>query len=270
MSAQLAQLMEAIGPLADEAEKRSLKTTKVDVIDYKPDPSQTQVTLTIPGTLTLFIARANSKILGEIRQAAKKRDEKQILDITSRLRKQFEARRPMTLAEAANEVIAQPVFAEARYKEKSLAKSLYVPKGLDVCVVPLPYNGGKIRAQDLALTQFLQHGKNDLLEVVAVKHSPVLSKLEKDALRLVPVTDLSSNIGNAAMCYAITGVAIVAAVMGATSFCVGRVGLPEDPIINPIIKITSAQVEKLGPAQTARQLLEVRRQALRRLSGGAF
>lgn len=255
---ELRAVIDAVGPLADEMENRATDVSKVALIDYQPSRGENPVWLTLPGTVTIFVTRGNSDLLDQLKAAINKRADDVILAITDRLRKQFEKRKPLSLKAAAEQVIAEPVFAEIRYLGASVARSVFVPADVDACVVSLPYNGGAVKKSGLEIVQYVSTAESPRLRALAVRHAPELTDAETAALRELPDAGIGANIGTAAMCYAITGVAIVAAVMGATSFCVGRVLNPHDPVEH----LSVGEIKRLGPARTARGLLRARRKAL--------
>jgi hypothetical protein len=134
---------------------------------------------------------------------------------------------------------------------------LYVPDDLDVCVVPMAYNGGSLALDEFTLVEHFLPGTDTQLEAVALRHSPPLSPAERAALAAVPDDQCEMNVTSPMMCYAITGVTIVATVIAVTSFCYQITKPPED---EP--SISDEEVATLGPSATARKLLAIRRQIL--------
>ncbi len=238
------------------AESRATRTSKLTVVDYR-QPADGDLALVAPGTVTAFVGRAGSGSLAELRKALAG-DVKVARALIARLTKQLERRKPMALSAAVEVLGKQPVFAEIRYGGRALASNLFVPAGLDLCVVAMPYNGGRVAAAGFALVEFLADDGDGALEALIVTSAPDLTAAERAALRLVPADQIGSNIGRAAMCWAVTAVTIAAVVVLATSFCISRVAgrdpeerhLPED------------RIKQLGPAASARALLALRRSIL--------
>ncbi len=243
------------------AESRATRTTKLTVVHYR-QPADGELALVTPGTVTAFVARAGAGILTELRKALAG-DVKVQRTLIARVTKQLERRKPMALSAAVEVLGKQDVFGEIRYGGRALASNLFVPAGLDLCVVAMPYNGGRVAAAGFSLVEFLNDEDAGQLEAVIVVSSPVLTAAERAALRLVPADQIGSNIGRAAMCWAVTAVTVAAVVVLATSFCISRVAgrdlverhLPED------------RIKQLGPAASARALVALRRAILEERAG---
>ena len=95
------------------------------------------------------------------------------------------------------------------------------------------------------------------LEAIALVHAPSLTRAEREALRLVPASQLELNIGKASDCWGITGIAVAAVVvlLVVAIATLGCAAIDVKPLTDP-------QIAKLGPEATARQLLALRRDAL--------
>jgi hypothetical protein len=249
----LPEAFEPLRAVALEVEARPSRTSNIEVLDYQPSHVNEHLFLAKPGTVTLFVAKRDAEVLSEIRQVVTTGGDRERL-LTARLMAQFERRTVVTLEKAAATLIEQPVFASVRYHGRTLAQSLFVPDDLDVCVVPMPYNGGYLSRDEFTLVEHYSPGAEDRLEAVVIRHAPPLSRAERAALEAVPSDQREWSVSSPMMCYALTGVAIVGAVIGATSFCY--------QIEAPRREIPEEEIRKIGPAATARKLLAIRRRIL--------
>jgi hypothetical protein len=252
-SRHLPAAFEPIRAVALEVEARPSRTSKIEVLDYRPSHRDEHLFLAKPGTVTLFLARRGAEVLSEIRHLVGTSSDKDRL-LTARLMSQFERRTVVTLEKAAALLTAQPVFASVRYHGRTLAQSLFVPDDLDVCVVPMPYNGGHLSLDEFTLVEHYLPDAADRLEAIAIRHAPPLTRAEQAALNAVPEDQNEWNVSSPMMCYALTGVAIVAVVIGATSFCY-HIESPEETI-------PEVEIRAIGPAATARRLLAIRRRII--------
>jgi hypothetical protein len=230
----------------------------VDVLHYHPSHSDYSGYLAKPGTVTLFLARRNAQILRDIRAAVSSGDGRDAW-IAHRLAAQYRERHMVPLEEAVRRLVSEPVFASLRYSGKTMASSLFADEGLDACVIPMAYNGGYIEEDTFRLVEHHLPDTADGLEAVLVVHAPDLSSAERAALRAVPPDQREWSIGQPSMCYAITAVAIVMAVIAATSAC--PVIEPDDDVHEAM---TEEEIEAIGPTATARKLLAIRRRMLER------
>jgi hypothetical protein len=247
-----------IRAVAMEVEARPSRMSGIEVLDYRPSHGDEHLFLAKPGTVTLFVARRNADVLSEIRKVVTTSSDSDRL-LTARFMSQFERRTFVTLEAAATTLAAQSVFASVRYHGRTLAQSLFVPHDLDVCVVPMPYNGGHLSLDEFQLVEHHIPGNADRLEAIAVRHAPPLTRAEQAALKAVPADQDEWNVSSPMMCYALTGVTIVATVIAATSFCYHietEEPIPED------------EIRSIGPAATARKLLATRRRILEEGDGG--
>jgi hypothetical protein len=229
-----------------------VRSRRLELLDYRPSDPQSEDLLVPPGSITLFLARQGSNLLGEIRQAVTS-DRSRDVELARRLRDIYRRRKMVSLERAVEMLRAEDVFAEIQHGRFVLASSLFVPQDLEVAMVPLPYNGGPISRSGFHLLERIKESSDAALDGFLVRHSPALTRAELAALKLVPREVLDFNVGKAAMCYAITGVALVAVVIFATSACPGKI--PDFHLDDDIIR-------RLGPEATARQLLGLRRKAL--------
>jgi hypothetical protein len=241
--------------VAMELEARPSRKSAIEVLDYRPLHNERHLLLAKPGTVTLYLAKRGAPVLSEVRRLAAAGGNDRLL--SARLMSQFEKRAVVSMERAAALLVEQPVFASVRYEGRTLAQSLYVPNDLDVCVVPMAYNGGDLSLDGFSLVEHFLPSADTQLEAVALRHAPPLSAAERAALAAVPDDQVEWNVTSPMMCYAITGVTIVATVIAVTSFCYQIQKQDED---EP--SISDEEIAEIGPAATARKLLAIRRRIL--------
>lgn len=249
--AQLKHL-EPLKEAARDFEGRIPRAKPLAVLDYQAKDPTSEDVLVPPGSVTLFLARAKSPMLRRVRQVLTKGAAAEA-GLVRELRETYR-RRPMVPLEKAVEILKrQSVVASLHYGHGAVAKNLFVPEDLELCIVPLPYNGGRISRAGFRLVQGLKPGAKTELDGFLVRHSPKLTAAEREAIRRLPVESAPFNVGDAANCYAITGVAIVMVVMFATYGCPGRYG---------DLHLDDQVIKQIGPEATARELLGLRRKIL--------
>ncbi len=246
--AHLAPLKEA----ARDFESRIPRVQSLPVVDYQPANPHDPDVLVPPGSVTLFLTRARSPIQRRLRQAldgVRGRDVELARDLRALYR-----RRPMVSLETAVDLLKrQDVVANLHYGSTAVARNLFLPPDLDIAVVPLPYNGGRLLRTGFKLVQGCRPGTKANLEGLLVRHSPPLTPAERAAIRGIPIEAAPFNVGDAANCYAITGVAIVMVVMFATYGCPGAYA---------DLHLDDQVIKQLGPEAAARELLGLRRTIL--------
>src|SRR6266487_1488474 len=249
-----------------EAQARPIRLTNLEVVD-KTSLAQNAF-IGIPGTLTVFVARKGSAALHELREALKAGGEalKQLYRKVGEQAAQVER---WTLEEAVQATIQEPVFAELRYGGATLAQGLSVPQGLDMTVLLLPYNGGRLAQEGFILAERFTEGSDAALEALVVRIDPPLTEAERAALQLVPVDQAINNVSANKPCdttwVAVATVAAVAATPAAHAIVEGIITVltilgvtPDD--LEP--HIPEETLKLLGPAASARKLLEMRREVL--------
>ncbi|HET8846404.1 MAG TPA: hypothetical protein VFN35_33385, partial [Ktedonobacteraceae bacterium] len=149
-----------------EAQARPIRLTNIEIVD-KTSLAQNAF-LGIPGTLSVFIARKGSGALHDLHEALKVGGE-EIIQIYRKIGEQASLVERWTLEEAVQATIQEPVFAELRYGGATLAQGLSVPQGLDMTVLMLPYNGGRLAQEGLVLAERFIEGSNAALEALVVR-----------------------------------------------------------------------------------------------------
>jgi hypothetical protein len=172
----------------------------------------------------------------------------------------------------------EPVFADVYYGGAPLNRGLFLPKGVELAVTILPYNGGRLTSDGFSLVEFYKEGSNEGLEGLVVRSDPPLTAAERAALRQVPAGERGRNVGPALPSCRTTwwAVGVVAATLataaalqvaaaagvtwtGAIAITGGMLRSGREPE-----HLDPQEIAQLGPAASARRLLALRRDAIGR------
>jgi hypothetical protein len=257
-----------------DEQRRSIRTTRLDVVDNHPKGRSKNPVFGLPGTMTLVVGRKGSGALEEFRAALGEGGDR-LVQIQKKMAVKYEAlaKQSQTADSAVKKLLAEPVIADIRYGGVVLNSGIHLPRGMDLAVGVLPYNGGRLAREGFTLVEHFKEGSDAALEAVVVEAAPDLSAAEKAALKLVPPDQLSRNVGTALSCRT-TWIAVT--VVGATLVGIVAIGALNAATVIAIAAITAAhlakpvhitdeQIAKLGPAASAREILAMRRKAVQTL-----
>jgi hypothetical protein len=240
---------------ADEMEERELHISPIEILDYVPsDPSRG--VLAPPGSVTVFVSQKGAPILKRVREATKGRSGLEV-ELYTELNEKFRSRQQMTYYQAFKLLRAAKSFATIRYGGRTLATNIFPPPDLNLVVLENPYNGGRLNPNELTLVEHRVPGVNAGLEAVALRHMPPLTKAELAALEQVPDTQLEMNLTIAGECcdsWTDFAQVIIAVTFAVLSFMAWPPG--------GVVEIAPEEIQRLGPAGTARKLLNIRRELL--------
>jgi hypothetical protein len=253
--------LRTLDSLAAEAANRPIRRRELEVVDYQPADPRPETHLALEGTVTLLAARSGSRLMAEIREALATKPSK-TEDVAKKLYLQYKKRKQVPLARGVKTAIAQPVFAHVLHGNLVLLENLFVPKDLEVAFVPFPYNGGALAETGLVLVEHPVSEDAEPLDVLVLRHTPELSKAERAALEKVPAEQRALNLGRGpgiqacSVALLVVAVVVEVAVVAVTFAITGSIDLRHMDHIDP------AEIKKMGPAKTARALVEKRRQFL--------
>lgn len=257
--------LEVLRPAALEAEGRPYRVTQLEVLDYQPTYGDLDTILVRPGCIGVFVGPKPSPLIAAVRHAIRANDGTD-QRLANTIREQLAGRARIALEDAVDLLVQQPVFASIRYGGRTLVSSLFAPPGLPMAAVAIPYNGGTLAPRGFSLVEHYTPGATDALDAVLVRHTPQLTKGEKAALDRLPTDLAEMNVGTAALCFALSAVAIASAVCLATGICCPhRPRVPrddEDFATTPDFHLQDEQLTQMNPALAARHLLRIRRDAL--------
>lgn len=258
-----------------EAQARPVRLTTIEVVDKTSSAQNTF--FGVPGTLTVFIARKGSDALHDLRQALNSGG-KDLLQVYHKAVEQVTAKiGSWSLEESVQATIQQPVFADLRYGEATLAPGLSVLPGLDLRILFLPYDGGRLAPEGLVLAERFIEGSNSALEALVVRVDPALTAAEKLARQLVP-SDLVINGAEPFVTEAANGgdavaIAVTVAAVAATPFGVEVVTVADVVVglvelvgfrapVNLMPSVSEDMLKQLGPTASVHKLIEMRRKFL--------
>ncbi len=241
---------------ADEQEERAIRYSPIEILDYEPSAPETNV-LCPEGSVTVFLSWEGASILQDIRAAARDEGGSDV-QLAQQIIKRFEGRQRMSYYRAWRLLRKTPAFASVRYGGRTLGTNLFPPPGPDLVALECPYNGGRLSPSELTLAEHRRDYAEIGLEAVALRHVPRLTEAETSALRGVPEDQLELNLAvRASCCDNLTDYAQVVIAVTFAMLCMSRVTPGE-----LVEHIDDSELERLGPSQSARRLLEIRRDLL--------
>jgi hypothetical protein len=244
---------------ADEVAARSLRYRDIEVLDYVPTQPD-RALLCPPGCVRVFVTIEGDPLLQRVRDVASLRSGEDVDFVEGDFRPRFDGRTPLSNYELWRLLQRTPVFATVRYGARTLATNVFPPDDLGVVVLDNPYNGGALSPSQLTLVEHRRDDTDVALEAVALKHAPPLTPAERAALDQVPEDQLEGNLTiNAGCCTSATGIMYTAMAVTVAVLCTAAVMAPE---VEERRHLTDDQVRRIGPAATARELLDIRREAL--------
>lgn len=262
----LSQDLRALQSVEDEVSRRLVRTSKVEVLDYKPSSVLPETQLAPSGSIAVYVARSGNPLLNELRDAA--RDSKGGRDrkLARRIQRQIAQRRQVSVAEAARRAIAQSVLADLSVAGHVTCRHLFIEDDEQVGATMLPYAGGELPADAFQFTEYYYADEDDSLECVLIRNPPHLSSAEQAAIKAVPpdlvhVFVAPSAIVASTVLWLTAAVAVEVAVVWATFTIVKALEDRSMEHINP------AAIDSLGPVGTARTLLNMRRDLLKGKAG---
>ncbi len=257
--------LQALQVVERDVSRRLIRSSNIEVLDYKPSSPLPDAQLAPPGTIAVYVACKGSPLLAELKSAV--RDPKGGKDkrLLRKIVADLQCRKRSSADDVAKMAAASPVIADLSYAGTTLCKHLFVaPDSFGATL--LPYSGGPLPKAAFRFDEYYRDGEDSELECVLVKHSPHLTEAEAAALKKVPPDlvhvfvapgDLVSNT----LLWFLAAAAFEAAVVYAT-FNISSSSMTEH--------LHEDAVKALGPAGSARALLALRKDLLRTQRGGAF
>jgi hypothetical protein len=250
------ETVDRYGRVISEIASRSIRETKIQVIDYQPK-STTTLRLAAPGTVTIYLSKKGSGLLDEVRAAVT--DSNRIEKLQTNMQKQLKRTKSSSLEDFAALMIRQPVLADIRYGGATLNRGVFLPKGCDLFPIPFAYIGGRLAKQGFTLAEYYKEGSDAALEAVAIRSTPTLTDAEKEAIRQIPDSQLGQSVTTLARWCDTTWWMVAAAVVAVAAVTVNYTCIcarMEE------VHLSDNELRKLGPAASAQKLIGLRRQAL--------
>ncbi len=250
------ELMPDVGALHiadDEAYAREARTRVVEMLTLDAPKRADHIPATMPGTLTLFLARPGSRLLDDVRGVARA-DRDSTRRLSDKLRRQFAGRKQVSLPEAVQQLLSQRVFAELRFGDRTVARNLFVPDDESVCVVTLPYTGAELARDAFRLIEYSVKGADQTLDAVILKHDPPISSAERAALAAA-----AASLPNGGPVSGPCDADLVEAAFMVLLFAI--LAKPGDFTADQ--HVAEERIREIGPNATARELMQIRREAVK-------
>jgi hypothetical protein len=249
-----------VDSLTLDSASRPLRIRPLEVHEYRPASALPEEQLALPGTITVLVARKGNSLLSQIERSLS--GEGNEVPLAKRLYKQYADRKKVSLTEAVEIARKQPVLADLRYGGKELAQNIFVPSGLGVAVITLPYNGGRLARKAFSWVEHARTEATPSLDVLVLRHTPPLTDAERVALNQVPAELREMFIGDGpgpvacSVVIFLVAVVVEVAIVAATWAAAGAHNIEEMAHLSP------AEISRIGPNATAQRLTEMRREAL--------
>jgi hypothetical protein len=262
MASALAEIR-GLDAFYDEAANRPVRRRTVDVVDYQPSRQFPEFFLALEGTLTVLAARKGSPLMADIR-AALRSGSGDTRAVATRLYTQFRNRKGLTFDRALKKAVSADVFADVLHGDRVLAEGVFVPRDLEVAVIPLPYNGGPLADDGIVVVEHPADEGTDPLDILVLRRAPVLTKAERAAIDKVPKAQRTMNVGHSpgpracSVLLLTAAVVVEAAIVAVTYTITGKVHLGHMAHIRP------SDLKKMGPSKSARELVKMRRSLMKK------
>jgi hypothetical protein len=279
----------ALGPLAVARQERFRRTQSLEVADHAKFGGPDKTHFGSLGSLIVFIARDAARL--QQVKAALKGGAAAMQRVVAEIDAQVSALKPGPVDAVIRQVATGPAFGSLTYGGATMADPIFLPPGLDLAVFMAPYNGGRLARQGFTYVEYVEKPQTTGLSLLVLKTDPQLSRAEQAALAAVPSDMTNLNVGVAYMCEYTTvlaaggavvgglvgglagvfGGAVVGAVVGGAAGAIvdaalvyafahaigAKTGGPK-PFIN------AAELRRLGPEMSAKQLLNARLEAMQK------
>ena len=190
----------AFAQISLEKATRPVRPCRCVVVEI-PEKAQTADFADItPGTVTAFVARKGEPLLRKLTETIKANNSKEFNSVTKQIKEmvaEVSRRIAGTGIHAKSQPQALPSFAEVSYANKTLIGYVYVDDVLRVNANAFPYNGGHLDKKKFSMIEYYGAASDTPLTCVLLIRQPKLSKIEREALRLVPSGSSANNIAAA-------------------------------------------------------------------------
>ncbi len=270
------EYVEALRPLIEARQTRFRRTQSIEVVDHKKFGGPEKTALGRPGSLIVFVARDKERL--DEAKGALKAGQAETQRMVDRIGKQMNALKPGPIDAVTQEVAKTSAFGALTYAGATIADPIFLPASLDLTAFVVPYSGGRLIGKGFTFVEYVEEPESSGLELFVLKTDPALSPAEKAALDLVPREMSNLLVGAAYECEYTTLMAAAFAVGGA--LVGGAKGAVAGAVVGAVIDValvhfvasvrttapntnlTSDALRRTGPELTAKQLLDLRLQAL--------
>ena len=285
--------LEKFQPLIDLRASRLRRVRTLPVIDHAKFGGPTTTGFGTPGSVILFMGRSPEQ--SKVAMGALKKGKAAMKELLARIGGQMDQLRPGGLDDVIRSLPKQPVIAALTYAGATILDPIWLPRGLDLTVVAIPYSGGRLVHDGFQFTEYVKSEEASGYSAFVLKSSPNLTRAERVALAKVPKHHRNMHVGHGYWCdyttLAAVGGALVGGLVGvavgvgvgrAAGAVVGGVGgalvgaiggaIVDAGIVATLegkrfghhLHLSPDDIRKLGPSKSARELVKKRRDAMRK------
>lgn len=262
--------------VAEETGTRPVRPCRCVVVEIPRTAKANDFAHVTPGTVTAFVAQEGEPLLTKLIHTIEANNSKEFTSATEQIKRmevELFNKRTASLISAESKRRAMPSFAEIGYANKTLVTHIHVNEVLRVNVHPFPYNGGHLDRNKFSMTEYYRVDSETPLTCVLLIRHPKLSKIEREALRLVP-SGSANNIAPSVVApltpallelvAVVTPYAVQWLVNEFVNWLMGPVALASIPDEVLHSKDFQRKVKSLPPEVTAAELLRLRTDILLR------
>jgi hypothetical protein len=285
--------VETFRPLMELRQSRLRRIRPLPVIDHAKFGGPMKTGFGTPGSLILFMGRSPEQTKEAM--AALKSGKAAMKTLVQRISDQMDQLRPGGLDEVIRSLPAEPIVASLSYAGAPILDPIWLPRGLDMTVIAIPYSGGRLIRDGFQFVEYVEHEKSPSYSTFVLKSTPKLTPAERVALAKVPKHHHSVHVGHGYQCElttiaavafgvagAVGGAAAGAGVGGVAGAVVGGaagaaagaiVGAAVDVALVAIVEgkrfghhlhLDPEDIRKLGPSESAKKLVNKRRDAMKK------
>ncbi len=261
------------------------------VIDHARFGGPTATGFGTPGSLILFLCRTRDDMSNALRTLAG--GETAMKGLMARVSKQMDRLRPGTVDDVARAAARSESIAALTYGGAPVVDPIWLPQGLDLTVVAIPYSGGHLLREGFRLVEYVKTQDVRGYAAFVLKSAPKLTVAERTALKKVPKHLHGIHVGHgykceltalAALSFGVAGAvggAVVGAAAGGVAGAIvggGAGGLAgavagaavDAAVTNALegkrfehnVHLSKEDIRKLGQSRSAKTLVNKRRAAM--------
>jgi hypothetical protein len=285
--------VETFQPLMDLRQSRLRRVSTLPVIDHAKFGGPTATGFGTPGSVILFMGRSPEQ--SKEAMGALKKGEAAMKELLARISGQMDRLHPGDVNDVIRSLPRQPVVAALTYAGAPIVDPIWLPQGLDLTVVAIPYSGGHLLRGGFQFVEYLKSDDSPGYSAFVLKSAPHLTRAERVALKKVPKNHRNMHVGHGYKCEMTTLAALAGAVVGgvlgaaagagmggAAGAVAGGVGgaiggaivgaavdagvvaTLEGKRFGHHLHLSPDDIRKLGPSKSARELVKRRRDAMRK------
>jgi len=254
------ELFEVLRLLESDKQFRRLPRKSTPKVVLHNPAESLEAELTPPGSITIFMAPADSPFLEDVTTAFSTADRGRQEALQKIVTESAASRSTISLIESMKELTADRTYADLNYGSKALARNLGLPNRIPFGTLTLPYNGGDLDDRKFELVEYTREGIKERLGAVIIRRPPVLTAAEREALDKVPADLLEINIGSSPLMPMTLALVTIAAFVAINAITLGPA--PSSLAAQLRIELAEESIRELGPLASAQELLALRQRLL--------